>query len=266
MKKFFAVSDIHSYKKELDEALIAKGFDVNNPNHYLIVCGDALDRGDESAEVMNFLKHLHSLGRLVYVRGNHEDLLKQLISTIRLGGTIGYHHYSNGTFKTICDICGIGKYDLLSGCYDKSEFDNSMNELIKFIDDNSVDYYQLGNTVFVHGWVPTTITSEDDHTETVDVDWRNGDWSKARWENGQEMFKFGVVPADIDTVVCGHWHTSWGWKNIKKQCTEWGDDACFDALIHEQNGKRIVALDGCTAYTRQVNVVIFDENGGIIEE
>ena len=46
--KYFAISDMHSFysiaKKSLDEA----GFDPDNENHTLVVCGDIFDRGDET--------------------------------------------------------------------------------------------------------------------------------------------------------------------------------------------------------------------------
>jgi len=42
MKKFFVFSDVHGFYKELMKALDDKGFDMENPNHYIISCGDLL--------------------------------------------------------------------------------------------------------------------------------------------------------------------------------------------------------------------------------
>ena len=55
MKKYFAVSDVHSFATELYKALSNKGFERDNPEHILIVCGDAFDRGQETLELFDFL-------------------------------------------------------------------------------------------------------------------------------------------------------------------------------------------------------------------
>ena len=47
MIKYFCSSDVHSFYTEWMLALASKGFDINNPEHKIIVCGDLFDRGDE---------------------------------------------------------------------------------------------------------------------------------------------------------------------------------------------------------------------------
>lgn len=42
--KFFAISDMHSFYDPMIDALDQAGFEKNNPEHTLIVCGDAFDR------------------------------------------------------------------------------------------------------------------------------------------------------------------------------------------------------------------------------
>ena len=75
MKKYFAISDMHSFYEPMIKALSDKGFDIDNPDHFVIVCGDAFDRGDDTVKVFEFLKDLKAKDRLVYIMGNHEDLL-----------------------------------------------------------------------------------------------------------------------------------------------------------------------------------------------
>lgn len=264
MKKYFVVSDIHSFYPILNIALNKQGFDRTNPEHILVVCGDAFDRGDFSVELFKFMKELNNAHKLVYIRGNHEDLLEDLIFDIRHRKDIGRHHISNGTLNTVADIVGCSIYDILSNVFDWDIFEKRMTELLKFINETSVDYFQLGNTVFVHGWVPTTC--DENKTMIVDENWRDGDWREARWENGMEMFHFDIVPPDVETVVCGHFHTSFAWHQYEDICPEWGPLAKFDTYIKYQDNSnsRIVALDACTAYSKKVNCVIFDENGKMI--
>ena len=44
-KKFFVVADVHSFYDEMKQELDTAGFDINNPDHILVSCGDVLDRG-----------------------------------------------------------------------------------------------------------------------------------------------------------------------------------------------------------------------------
>ena len=81
-KKYFAISDIHSFYDEMLEALKSKGFDMQNPDHNVIICGDAFDRGEFSLKVFEFMKILNNENRLMDVRGNHEDLLFDCIDEL----------------------------------------------------------------------------------------------------------------------------------------------------------------------------------------
>ena len=68
MIKYFCSSDIHSFYTEWMLALNSKGFDINNPEHKIIVCGDLLDRGDETVECIEFMQRLVSENRAIYIR------------------------------------------------------------------------------------------------------------------------------------------------------------------------------------------------------
>ena len=246
--KYFVVSDVHSYYKYLMEALNNKGFEVDNPAHKLIVCGDLFDRGDETVKVFEFIKSLHEQGRLIYVKGNHEILLKKCVAEIRAGRLPGYHHFSNGTIKTICNFCGQSEWIV----YDKDWADkicNVMQPVLDFIDANCVNYYETENHVFVHGWVPP-FSYLNDFREAD-----NSEWEEAMWLNGMNMWRSPACRVEGKTVVCGHFHTSWGHAHIHHSCDEWDEDAIFDPFIDDG----IIAIDACTAYSRQVNCIVIEE-------
>lgn len=254
MKTYFACSDIHSFYWEWMQALHSAGFDVGNPDHIIILCGDVFDRGDESVECFEFMKILKEHNQLIYIRGNHEDLLFKAVNDIDKGLHIGGHHISNGTIKTISHFLDTTEYDVLSRTFDWKKFDEMVNSTyLPFIAENSIDYFELGDYVFVHGWVPTT--ADEEGYMTVGEDWKNGDWNEARWENGMEMSYFDVTIPN-KTIVCGHWHTSWGW-HIKepKKYSEWGPNATFRPFF----SSGVIALDACTAINHFVNVVKFTE-------
>ena len=56
MKKYFVVSDIHSFYKPFINELTRKDFDACNNEHVLILCGDLFDRGSESLKLYEFIK------------------------------------------------------------------------------------------------------------------------------------------------------------------------------------------------------------------
>jgi serine/threonine protein phosphatase 1 len=75
-KSIYAVSDIHGHCAELKKALDEAGFRINDESCLLIVCGDYFDRGVENREVFDFLC---SVSNKILIRGNHEDMLEQLL-------------------------------------------------------------------------------------------------------------------------------------------------------------------------------------------
>lgn len=252
--KLFAMSDIHSFYEPMVTALEKNGFEINNKDHHLVVCGDLFDRGPDAIKVFEFVKRLANEGRFHYVCGNHEELLFECLNEVH--GHIGMssHHVSNGTFDTIMQLTGVGKYDLLHGFYDKTEFAAKMGEVIDFIADNAIDYVEFGDYVFVHGWIPC-----NQYTGKVEDNWRDGDWESARWINGMAAWYKGArVPNK--TIVCGHFHTSWGHSHIHQDRKEFPQKNRSDWQksfeIFEDEG--IIALDACTVYTGFCNCLVIE--------
>lgn len=249
--KYFVFGDVHSFFTILKEALNNKGFEIDNPNHLIILLGDAFDRGEESIEMYSFLKEMASQKRLVYIRGNHEDLLFDCVKELEeTGGCASPHHYTNGTTKTV------------------SQFLNkniNIKEVLEFIENNSIDYYELKDYIFVHGWVPYFLEDGYDNTQQegefscvlrprVWLEATKEEWERARWKNGLQ--EWSKMPLDGKTIVCGHWHTSWGWYNLRHIGSgEFEEDSCFEPF--EDNG--IIALDSCVAWTHKVNVLVIGE-------
>ena len=56
MAKFFVTSDVHGFFDIFHKSLLDKGFEIDNPEHHLIVCGDLFDRGDQVVELFEFVK------------------------------------------------------------------------------------------------------------------------------------------------------------------------------------------------------------------
>lgn len=250
MPKFFVVSDVHGFFDELQEALINAGFDPNNEEHWLIGCGDYFDRGKKPYETMKFLQ---KLPRKVLVRGNHEDLLVDCC----VRRSAKSHDVHNGTAATIKEL---GKND-----DEKQTFGDCCNLTLDRTDKfmcSLVDYFETKNYIFVHSFVPLTCKDnypayyiEDRKFEKND-DWRNAsadDWYTARWGNPYLLADDGLLPEK--TLVFGHFHTSYP-RAYFEGGYEWGEEACFDPYY----GKGYIAIDGCTAYTGKVNVLVLEDD------
>lgn len=243
MPKFFVVSDVHGFYDEMVDALDKAGFDRNNPEHYVVSCGDNFDRGSKPVEVMRYLQ---SLPRKILVKGNHESLLRELCDR----GYPGSHDFHNGTFDTVCQFAE----DPLGRSFDECclvAYQRTKN----FID-GMVDYFETKNYIFVHSFVP--LKSLDglpmyytkNRKFAVDPDWRNAhasDWEEARWGNPFQLAKSGFLPNK--TLVFGHWHT------YGERPSDYEGEDLFNPIY----GDGYIGIDGTTALSGQVNVLVLED-------
>ena len=256
MKKYFVMSDIHSFYNEMITALKLKGFDDKNPDHIFVVCGDLFDRGPDAVKVFDFVTKLAEEARLIYIYGNHEELIFDCVRQIREKKGVSRHHITNGTFDTVAQITDMNIYDLYGGWFDSNEFEKKISPLLDFIADYSVDVAEIGDYVCVHGWIPCDPVSGvvPDNWDTEDAD-----WDAARWINGMSAWSKGAKLPD-KTIICGHWHVSWGHSHLhldrkefpQKNREDWKKS--FEPFVDEG----IVAIDACTAYTGFCNCYVIE--------
>lgn len=277
--KYFVFSDVHGFYNELKNALDKAGFDENNPEHMLISCGDNFDRGNQNVKVFEFLKKMYNKNKIILIRGNHEDLLIECLKR----GVAYYHDVSNGTFNSILQFGSLvfpqkNAYEML-----ETDFDvlctciHNDTDLVSFINNHFIDYFETKKFVFTHGFIPLKVKDGVDAslytTKTIPLEynpnWREAsmkEWNNARWLNGMEevVLKRNRVPDK--TIVVGHFHASYGnvrqkygWdinKNIAYQ-HEFHDDS--EDFFRPFVAPGIVAIDACTAYTHKVNVYVIED-------
>lgn len=243
MPKFFVASDIHGFYDEFKDALNNAGFDIANNDHWLICCGDYFDRGSKPKEVMDFLM---SLPRVILVKGNHEDLFYDLCYR----GYSLYHDIANGTDSTL---------KILAKGYSEHHISNVL-KMVRPFSSSMVDYFETKNYIFVHGWIPLNATDDEIFEEKkyiFDPNWRNASdskWRQARWINGIDAAADGCIEPN-KTIVCGHWHCSYGHFKAGETKSQHGDDADFDPYY----GNGIIAIDACTAHSGRVNVLVLED-------
>lgn len=248
---YFVASDIHGYYSQFKQSLAEAGFDFDNEDHKIILCGDAFDRGSEASKLVDYLVRLYDKGKLIYIRGNHEDLLLDCLHQLKCRVNISQHHWTNKTLNTIAQLTGIDEYSLACGCYNyEKDIEPKMQKCLDLIA-KSINYYQDGDYIFVHGWLPSCeIINKDNYQKLLDTA-SIENWEIARWLNGMEEWHNKNTIQD-KTIVCGHWHCSYGNSRFHGEGEEdFSEDANFNPFI--DNG--IIALDSCVAYSNKINVV-----------
>lgn len=251
----FACSDIHSAYMAWMKALSEAGFDANNPNHKIIVCGDLFDRMDESIYVYDFVKDMLEKDKLIYVLGNHEGLMEECI----IRGYPAHHDWSNGTAKSIIDLAPHAE-NFMDACL-------TVHEKMKPLLQHAVNYFETKNYVFVHGWIPVICKDNlpmyyrNNRKFEFNPEWRHAhysEWEQARWLNGMDMARKGFVEPG-KTIVCGHWHCSYGHMLDSIKTDNWIEEFGESAIWDSYYGNGIIAIDRCTAYTGEVNVLVLED-------
>lgn len=274
MKKCFVITDIHGFYKLMMKALKKAGFDENNPDHIILSNGDLVDRGADARKCLQFINKMYDQGRAILIRGNHEVLLEELLN----GRPVGAHDYHNGTIDTIRQLyTGKG--------YARSRINNG--HLREVIDNVKTDsdlqtylshlqwYYENDEYVFVHGWLPLQKMNNIESHRSVDTNLKEvteSEWKRAVWDNGMLFWDYGWRYPN-KTVVCGHYHTSWGHTYLHNVGVEFPEDVfttneedTSDHTMHTEifcdtdisQGTGILALDACTALSKKVNVLVID--------
>lgn len=286
-KKYFISSDIHSFFDEWQEALKKKHFDIDNPNHIIVICGDIFDRGTQPLEVYNFLRSLPKERRIL-IRGNHEILLDDLVRR----GFAENHDRHNGTIDTLYYLQGLpsedehihefyrelARYDAEYGSpvYNqiKLKYENQRrsiwNGLVKEIldwiySDEWINYWETPNYIFVHSWIPVCEHYEFDkwgypkktQVDTYREDWRNAtqtEWDDAMWGCPWQKAYLKLNQTG-KTIVCGHWHTSDFFNHLTTQYK-----SIYDCPIFKSKRYKLIGLDACTAGSKKVNCLVLEED------
>lgn len=259
--RYYVVADTHGFFTEMIDALNGKGFFEDNEPHKLIVCGDLLDRGSQAKEIEKFISDLMDKDEVILIRGNHEDLMQEFVENIEKYMTpmvLKSHHYHNGTIDAMLQLIG-------SNLQTVYEFPRPAAKEMKStlfyskIMPAMRDYFETDHYIFVHGWIPCQASGYGGRaTEYLPMqDWRNAnkvDWSYARWYNGMDAAKAGITEQG-KTIVCGHWHCSYGHAKLEGKGDEFEGDADFTPYY--ANG--IIAIDACTVFSHKVNCLVIED-------
>ncbi len=247
-KKIFVVSDIHGHYTELKNALEKVGFIPGDETHLLIVCGDYFDRGTENRLVFEYLNKIQNK---ILIKGNHEDMLALILSV----GHMGRGAFTNGMDCTIRDFFGDEAIGGLDPRYEEAYLLNLrgkekiVSDLYAFMDD-MYDYFETEHYIFTHGWLPTVKT--EDGACRIKENFRyeeSGLWDRARFAEWYRRYNQGAM-LEGKTIVCGHRTARFGC--LFDETRDMMDYSPFYA-------EGLIAIDSATAESKQVNVLVIDD-------
>lgn len=256
--KYYVVSDVHGFFSVLKETLKEKGFFNDTQPHKLIICGDLFDRGGEAVELQNFILDLIQKDEVILIKGNHEDLLEDMLNYWHRESYFKAINNNNGTVGTVLQLTRSTVDDLyvnVIDVYHRMKETPFMQKILPAM----VNYYETKKYIFVHGWIPCEYIRQKDcaFSYVATENWRNAtkeQWLSARWVNGMNAAHDGVIE-NGKIIVCGHWRCSYGHSRFEMKCTELGKDADFTPYY----GSGIIAIDACTARSKTINCVVLED-------
>lgn len=209
MKRYIAFGDIHGMYdqfKELYDSITIKEDDE------LIFLGDYIDRGSKNKEVLDFLMALNLPNKVIFLRGNHEDMFLRRLDSLPMAMC----WINNGGIQTMRD-------------FDTQEIEKFPKEYEDWIRNNTVLFYQpeSANLLFVHAGINPAYPLNE-QTES-DIMWIRDEFLFSKKD-------FGVM------IIHGHTPNMKG-IDVRENRINVDTGSCFggyiSAVIVDDNGKVI---------------------------
>ena len=251
--KNFVVSDIHDHYDLLMEALNRNGFDINNKNHCLIVCGDAFYSGPQPGELFAFLRKLSEKGRLIFIYGNHDI---ELLDNLRAGK---FTRPANRKCAELIVSCLTGRAGLID---DELILECERLGFTRFLAETPMWYYENENYVFTHGFIPTEKKAYKlDWRDATEKEWRN---AAARGDAMALSMRYGISEPN-KKIVCGHYSaarcylmkgaTQADWENKIYKDVSGVPAEGFEPFF----GETFIAIDQSVKKTGFMNCIVLEE-------
>ena len=249
MKKYFVVSDVHDHYDLMMEALTGNGFDRNDKNHVLILCGDAFYSGPQPGEMFMFLRSMHNEGRLILIYGNHDIELLDNLKTGKFGRK-GNRRCAELLVNTMTGKNNLTDADLVSEC-ERLGFTG-------FLENVPIWFYETDQYVFTHAFIPTK-------KKAYRSDWRAAnerEWRTAASSDAMRLsMRYGICEPD-KTIVCGHFSAARFYLMKDATASDWENKIYKDVSKVPAEGFKpffrngIIAIDQSVKKTGFINCIV----------
>ncbi len=221
--KYFIFTDLHNFFTIFKERIKECGFDENNKNHFLVICGDAFNKGKEAKEMYYYLKKVEK--KLIYIKGNHEEALIKALEEKHLNKFIIEH----SILDTICQLSDMTKEEAMENFQKACEKVYEIG-FFDFLNRKLIDIFELGDFIFVHGYLA-----------------KDGNYDKARWLCG---YKYFLEETEKLNKICVFGH-------MRHEVFQTIDDN-KPIFLENKNGDKAICLDAYTALCKKMNVLIIN--------
>lgn len=189
----WAIGDIHGHSRHFKELL---DFIPLAPGDTVVLLGDVIDRGPDSAGTLHQIHKLRESHRVIFVRGNHEAMLLQA--------------RRNREYLPYWIGCGLGA---TLDSYHAKSFDDIPDEDWRLFESSQL-YHETEEAIFVHANLDPTLEMID-QTES-DLLWR--------------FYDGAIEHISGKFVVCGHTTQSSGLPALDSH------SICIDTLHESGEG------------------------------
>ena len=248
--KNFVVSDIHDHYDLLTESLNRNGFDINNEDHRLIVCGDAFYSGPQPGELFVFLRELSEKGRLIFIYGNHDiELLDNL--RVKRFTRPANRRCAALIVRYLTQKTELSDDELVSECENLG--------FTRFLSEDPVWYYENEDYVFTHGFIPTEKKAyRPDWRDATEREWRT---AAARGDAMMLSMRYGISEPNRK-IVCGHYSAARCYLMKNATPTDWDNKIYKDVSGVPDDGFKpffgdtFIAIDQSVKKTGFMNCIV----------
>ncbi|HEX2864797.1 MAG TPA: metallophosphoesterase [Deinococcales bacterium] len=205
------IADLHGRLDLLDAALAFYGDDAE-----FVFLGDATDRGENSRGVIERLAGVADAGRMVLLRGNHEQMLLKamhLREQAEAGGSPRARREAQATFDNWLRNGGdkvVSEY----GGFDLAGIPAELSAYVK----RTVLEYRYGAVLCTHAAPPVMMARYNDDVEMAML-WARPDEGPFDLPPGIERSIHGHTPLSAPTWVKNHLYTDLGAVHTGALCT-----------------------------------------------
>lgn len=229
MKKSFVVSDIHGMYDHFIKLL-----EFWDRKDKLVILGDMIDRGKDSLKVVQHAIELSKDHDVTVLKGNHDQMLIDFIENPNENGSMWDQNGGNATLRSFSK--GRDSIFYLSYKEQARLIQQQLPSEIIFLR-NLPHFYEFGKVLFTHAGFNSWVNSWEETTDEQFV------WIRDHYKHKN---KSGYVN------VFGHTPT----QLINK-------DKSNDIWISQD--KSYIGIDGACAYGGQLNGLLIDENGKMLD-
>ena len=134
--RVLAIGDVHGCDRALGALL---GMVAPSPDDTVVFLGDAVDRGPSSKQVVNRILSLRDTCKVVFIMGNHEEMMRDAIS-------------GRGLFNQWLDVGGRATLDSYGG-----SVDDVPPEHIRFLV-TAAPFWETDTEIFIHASLESDVS------------------------------------------------------------------------------------------------------------